>query len=194
VTAGPINVAVGDVDHSAANLATTGATSSLSSSARASSLARLAWLARRAAARIRLRISRTVEDIIEKPLSFSVGSNDPTALRARCAQRDNVLIASMLQNTGDYDEEPSSGCRSTCVTLSPASAKTMACTDENFTKMMDRMSTMPYGLKRMAMTREMAVVNTDLSNGDLRGACKHYVIAQRIQNNVRDPFENLHFE
>jgi len=79
-------------------------------------------------------------------------------------------------------------------TLSPASAKTIACTDENFTKMMDRMSTMPHGPKRMAMTREMAVVNTDLSNGDLRGACKHYVIAQRIQNNVRDPFENLHFE
>jgi hypothetical protein len=46
----------------------------------------------------------------------------------------------------------------------------------------------------MAMMREMAVVNADLSNGDLRGACKHYVIAQRVQNNERDPFENLHFE
>ena len=78
--------------------------------------------------------------------------------------------------------------------LSPASAKTMACTGENFAKMTDRMSTMPYGPKRMAMMREMAVVNTDLSNGDLRGACKHYVIAQRIQNNERDPFENLLFE
>jgi hypothetical protein len=79
-------------------------------------------------------------------------------------------------------------------TLSPASAKTMACTGENFAKMTDRMATMPYGPKRMAMTREMAVVNTDLSNGDQRGACRHYVIAQRIQNNERDPFENLHFE
>jgi hypothetical protein len=80
------------------------------------------------------------------------------------------------------------------LTLSPASAKTMACTGENFAKMTDRMVTMPYGPKRMAMMREMAVVNTDLSNGDLRGACKHYVIAQRIQNNERGPFENLHFE
>jgi hypothetical protein len=78
--------------------------------------------------------------------------------------------------------------------FSPASAKTMACTGENFAAMMDRMATMPYGPKRMGMMREMAAVNTNLSNGDLRGACKHYVIAQRIQNNERDPFADLHFE
>ena len=75
--------------------------------------------------------------------------------------------------------------------LSPASAKMMACKGENFAKMTDRMATMPYGPKRMAMMREMAVVNTDLSHGDLRGACKHYVTAQRIQNNERDPFKDL---
>jgi hypothetical protein len=79
-------------------------------------------------------------------------------------------------------------------TLSPASAKMMACTGDNFAKMMDRMATMPYGPKRMAMTREMAGVNADLSNGDLRGACKHYAIAQRVQNEERDPFKNLLFE
>ena len=79
-------------------------------------------------------------------------------------------------------------------TLSPASAKTMACTGENFANMTNRMATMPYGPKRMAMMREMAVVNTNLSNGDLRGACKHYIVAQRIQNNERDPFQSLHFE
>ena len=78
--------------------------------------------------------------------------------------------------------------------LSSASAKTIACTGENFAKMTDRMSTMPYGPKRMAMTREMAGVNADLSNGDLRGACKHYAIAQRVQNDERDPFKNLLFE
>ena len=79
-------------------------------------------------------------------------------------------------------------------TWSPASAKTMACTGENFAKMVEQMATMPRGPKRMAMMREMAVINTDLSNGDLRGACKHYVIARRIQNNERDPFADLHFE
>jgi hypothetical protein len=41
-------------------------------------------------------------------------------------------------------------------TFSPASAKTIACTGENFAKMADRMATMPYGPKRMAMMREMA--------------------------------------
>jgi hypothetical protein len=46
----------------------------------------------------------------------------------------------------------------------------------------------------MAVMREMTVVNTDLSTGDLRGACKHYVEAQKIQNNERDPFANLHLE
>jgi len=78
--------------------------------------------------------------------------------------------------------------------LSPAFAKTKACTDENFATMTDRMATMPYGPKRMGMMREMAAVNTYLSNGDLRGACKHYVMAQRIQNNARDPFADLLFE
>jgi hypothetical protein len=38
------------------------------------------------------------------------------------------------------------------------------------------------------------MVNTDMSNGNMRGACTHYMIAQRIQNDVRDPFGNLHFE
>ena len=42
--------------------------------------------------------------------------------------------------------------------------------------------------------RTGAMVNTDMSNGNMRGACTHYMIAQRIQNDVRDPFGNLHFE
>jgi hypothetical protein len=44
------------------------------------------------------------------------------------------------------------------------------------------------------MMREIAMVNTDMSNGNVRGACTHYMIAQRIQNDPRDPFGNLHFE
>lgn len=77
---------------------------------------------------------------------------------------------------------------------SPASARTVACSGENFAKMTDRMGSMTYGPKKMAMMRQMAMVNTDMSNGDMRGACRHYVIAQRIQNNAPDPFMNLHFE
>ncbi len=73
----------------------------------------------------------------------------------------------------------------------PASAKTAACTGENFAATMNQMTTMPYGHKRMGMMREMTAVNTSLSNGDLRGACNHYVIARRIQNNEPDPFADL---
>ena len=78
--------------------------------------------------------------------------------------------------------------------LSPASAKMMACRGENLAKMTDHLATMPQTPKRTAMMREIAMVNTGMSNGNMRGACMHYMIAQRIQNDVRDPFGNLHFE
>jgi hypothetical protein len=73
--------------------------------------------------------------------------------------------------------------------------QTVACTGDNFRPMTDRMTTnMPYGSKRTAIMREIAVVNTDLSDGDMGKACTRYAIALRIQNNVRDPFEDLHLE
>jgi hypothetical protein len=80
------------------------------------------------------------------------------------------------------------------LSLSHASARTFTCSGENFAKMMEHMSTMPYGPKRMAMSREMAAINTDLSSGNESGACTHYAIALRIQNNVRDPFKDFHQE
>ena len=78
--------------------------------------------------------------------------------------------------------------------LSPASGKNVACTGENFARMTDRMATMPRGPKKMAIMREIAAINTGLSNGDLSGACKHYVVARNIQDSTRDSFEDLHFE
>lgn len=80
------------------------------------------------------------------------------------------------------------------VTLQPASARMMACKGENFAKMTDRMATMPHGYKRRAIMREMSAVNTNLSNGDMREACEHYLTAQRIQNNEHNPFESLLLE
>jgi hypothetical protein len=79
-------------------------------------------------------------------------------------------------------------------TLSPAFGETVACTGDGFARMTDRMATMPYGPKRMAIMREIAGINTDMSNGDLSGACRHYVTARRIQNDERDPLQNVHFE
>ena len=62
--------------------------------------------------------------------------------------------------------------------LAPASGRNAACTGENFAKMTDRMVTMPHGPKKMAIMKEVAAINAGLSNGDLSGACKHYVLAR----------------
>jgi hypothetical protein len=53
----------------------------------------------------------------------------------------------------------------------------MACTGENLAKMTDHLATMPQTPKRTAMMREIGMVNTDMSNGNMRGACTHYMIA-----------------
>ena len=78
--------------------------------------------------------------------------------------------------------------------LSQAYARTVACTGESFARMTEHMSTMPYGPKKLAIMHHMAIVNTDLSNGDASGACTHYVMALRIQNDTRDPFAGVHEE
>ena len=82
--------------------------------------------------------------------------------------------------------------------FSPASAKMMPCTGENIAKITANITantdTMPETPRKMAMIKEIGMANTDMSNGNMRGACTHYMIAQRIQNDVRDPFGNLHFE
>jgi len=80
------------------------------------------------------------------------------------------------------------------LSFSPASAKALACTGENIAKMTARIYTMPETPRKEAMIREIAIVNADASNGNMRGACAHYMIAQRIQSDVRDPFEHLRFE
>ena len=79
------------------------------------------------------------------------------------------------------------------VTLSPAPAQT-ACTGENLAKMTDRVYAMPYGPKKMAATREIAIANAHASRGDMHGACAHYEAALSIQNNASDHFKHLHFE
>jgi hypothetical protein len=79
-------------------------------------------------------------------------------------------------------------------TLSPASAQTTACTGENLAKMTDRVYAMPYGPKKMAATREIAIANAHASRGDIRGACAHYGAALSIESNASGHFEHLHFE
>ena len=129
-------------------------------------------------------------------MSFVLNSNSPRRRPSGKLSytRYPFQLANALQAQGDYDEE-SAGCRS-IRGLCPVArvSKDGGVHGRNFAKMTDRMGSMTYGPKKRAMMRQMAIVNTDMSNGDMRGACRHYVIAQRIQNNAPDPFMNLHFE
>lgn len=64
--------------------------------------------------------------------------------------------------------------------LTPASAKMMACTGENMAKSNGMMSGMPDGPGKMAMAKEMGMANMDISKGNMRGACMHYMKAQKM--------------
>lgn len=66
---------------------------------------------------------------------------------------------------------------------SPASAaksKMMTCSGDGPSKMSAKMMTMPYDQKRMMMDREMAMANTAMSKGDMRGCNKAMMRAQKI--------------
>jgi hypothetical protein len=63
---------------------------------------------------------------------------------------------------------------------SAASAKMMACTSENMAKSVNAGNAMPEGPGKQAMMKEMGAVNTAMSKGDMRGACKSYMRAQKM--------------
>jgi hypothetical protein len=72
--------------------------------------------------------------------------------------------------------------------FTPASAKTKAvakpkattCSAENMVKTTNGMVVMPYHPARMAMDKEMAAVNAEMSKGDMRAACAHYANVQKM--------------
>ena len=63
---------------------------------------------------------------------------------------------------------------------SPASAAMMKCTSENMMKSMNAGGAMPDSPGKMAMMKEMAMANTQMSKGDMKGACKSYMKAQKM--------------
>ena len=67
-----------------------------------------------------------------------------------------------------------------CLSAIPASAAMMGCSGENMAKTSAMMNTMPDGPGKMGMTREMAMANMDSSKGNTRGACMHYMRAQKM--------------
>jgi hypothetical protein len=64
--------------------------------------------------------------------------------------------------------------------MSSASAGMMACTGENMGKTAMMGSTMPDSPAKMGMNKEMAAANMDMSKGNMRGACMHYMKAQKM--------------
>ena len=63
--------------------------------------------------------------------------------------------------------------------VSPASAAMMKCTSDNMASSTNMMSTMPDGPGKMAANKEMGMANTDMSNGKMGSACRHYMKAQK---------------
>jgi len=58
--------------------------------------------------------------------------------------------------------------------FTPASAAMMACTSDNMMK-----STMMMAPGQTPANKEMAMANMDMSNGKMKGACMHYMKAQK---------------
>jgi hypothetical protein len=64
--------------------------------------------------------------------------------------------------------------------IAPASAEMMACNGDNMAKTSTMMTTMADGPGKMAMSKEMGMANTEMSKGNMRGACMHYMKAQKM--------------
>jgi hypothetical protein len=63
--------------------------------------------------------------------------------------------------------------------LSPASAAMMACTNANLMKSTAMMSGPADTPAKVAANKEMAMVNTDMSNGKMKSGCMHYMKSQK---------------
>ena len=63
--------------------------------------------------------------------------------------------------------------------VSPASAAMMKCSGDNMMKSTNMMMTMPDSPGKMAANKEMGMANTDMSNGKMGSACRHYMKAQK---------------
>ena len=64
--------------------------------------------------------------------------------------------------------------------LSPASAAMMACTSDNMMKSIVMMNSMQDGPQKVAMGKHIAMANADMSKGNMRGGCMHYMKAQKM--------------
>jgi len=66
------------------------------------------------------------------------------------------------------------------VMVAPASAAMMKCTSDNMAKSVAAGGNMADGPGKTAMMKEMGNANMAMSKGDMRGACKSYMRAQKM--------------
>jgi len=64
--------------------------------------------------------------------------------------------------------------------FTPASAAMMACTGDNMAKANTMVMGMADGPAKMGMSKEMGMTNMEMSKGNMRGACMHYMKAQKM--------------
>ena len=64
--------------------------------------------------------------------------------------------------------------------FTPASAEMMACTGDNMAKTNMMMTTMADGPTKTGMGKEMGMANMEMSKGNMRGGCMHYMKAQKM--------------
>jgi hypothetical protein len=62
----------------------------------------------------------------------------------------------------------------------PAAAAMMSCSGENMAKSNTMMMSMQDGPAKMGMSKEMGMANMEMSKGNMRGACMHYMKAQKM--------------
>jgi len=63
--------------------------------------------------------------------------------------------------------------------LSPASAAKMECSSANMAKLVVAMGGQDTPAK-IATRKSMSLANSDMSKGNMRGACKHYFNAEKL--------------
>lgn len=68
------------------------------------------------------------------------------------------------------------------LSLSPASAAMMACTKDNMMKSAAMIGGTADTPAKMAANKEMAMANTDMSNGKMKSACMHYMKSQKAMS------------
>jgi hypothetical protein len=56
----------------------------------------------------------------------------------------------------------------------------MGCSSDNMMKSTAAMGSMADGPMKMGMAKEMGMANKDMSTGNMKGACMHYMKAQKM--------------